>query len=324
MRRQNQRRDPSYVRRGHRGARGPVVLRRGIAGHGEKRLPAEIARLAVIQIRRSGSQREDAGVRDVEAPIVTTNAGLSAGGGHVQRHTPVGVVASLIQVIGRGDGDHLRQILRAVGAEVVIAVAGRHHDDNTLLVGEPHRLVENRIGGARQGARPTGVDDPRAVLHGIDDRPGQRRQRPGAPAIERLDAHQLDAGGDPHNPKVVVVHGGDDPGDMGAVAMVVHRIGVECVSRIGEASVAVRIARVGEIDAVDVIGVAVAVLVDPVVRDLGTVGPDILAKVLVTVVHAGVNRRHDDAVASADRPRAVGADELQPPQVVVRLAPCAG
>src|SRR5262249_9769888 len=90
-----------------------------------------------------------------------------------------------------------------------------------------------------------------------------------------------------------VADGADGTRDVGAVALVVHRVGVV----------------VDEVVAVDVIHVAVVVVVDAVAGDLARVGPDVGGQVGVGVVHAGVEDGDDHTTgAGGDVPRLGGVD----------------
>jgi len=99
--------------------------------------------------------------------------------------------------------------------------------------------------------------------------------------------------GDADDP-VVVAGGGDDPGDVRPVPVAV----VEVLPRLAR----------GQIDAVDVVDIAVVVVVDPVARGLAEVRPDVGGEVGVAQSRAGVDDRDGDALAFGELP---GAGQVQ-------------
>ena len=106
-------------------------------------------------------------------------------------------------------------------------------------------------------------------------------------AVEDLDRHQLRPRGDADD-AAPVGGGGDDPGDVRAVAVAV----ADVLARAGRR----------EVDAVDVVDVAVAVVVDAVARDLAEVGPDVRRQVGVIELDPAVDDRDRDARALRERP----------------------
>src|SRR6185436_11058126 len=97
--------------------------------------------------------------------------------------------------------------------------------------------------------------------------------------------------GDAGDADPVVPARGDDAGDVGAVAVVVGRVP----------------AAVQQVDPVDVVDEAVAVVVEPVVGDLARVRPEVGRQVAVREVDTRVHDRHGDGAGRRPGPGAGGA-----------------
>src|SRR5262249_52726301 len=102
--------------------------------------------------------------------------------------------------------------------------------------------------------------------------------RPESRGGDELQWHQGDVPGDTGHAGGVVSRRADGAGHVRAMAVVVVRIVVP----------------VDEVPAVNVVDVPVAVVIDPVRRDLAGIGPDIGGEIRVVGVHARVDHGHDD------------------------------
>src|SRR5210317_1526164 len=100
------------------------------------------------------------------------------------------------------------------------------------------------------------IDHPGAVVDGITDGAvdGQAA-RPAVP-VGRFEGHDLGPRIDAGNPFAVVGFGGDDAGDKGAVAVVVHDV----------------VVFTDEIPAVNIVHITVAVVIFLVIRDFTGIG----------------------------------------------------
>src|SRR5262249_46767682 len=134
----------------------------------------------------------------------------------------------------------------------------------------------DRVGqGLVEGiAAPTVVRDRGAVVDGVVDRADGAVQGTAAAGIQELDRHDLDVPGDARHAGAVVADGGNGPGDVGPVAVVVHRIGV-----VGHKIVSVDAARAG---------------------------PHVRGQFGVVVIHARVDDGHDDTTAARGHIPGVG------------------
>src|SRR5262249_38854679 len=260
---------------------------------------------------RGGHRR--AAIRPV-LPVRQRAVDANARSGDVHRRAAeVGEARQVVGAVGRRDG-----------YDVVPGVVGRVERAGVVVrpvvagggdAGAPggRGLVDGGGGGGSSpAAAVTVVDD----LGPASDRVVQGADGvahvPAARGVEELEGHELCVPVDPGDADPVVADGPDRPGDVGAVAVVVHRVRVI----------------VGEVVPVDVVAVAVAVVVDAIARDLARVGPDVRGQVRVVVVDAGVNHG-DDGVAGAGAgvpglrgvdvgvgDAAVGAGVVEPPEVV--------
>jgi hypothetical protein len=106
---------------------------------------------------------------------------------------------------------------------------------------------------------------------------------------------------------VVAAAGGQDPGDVGAVAA---RVGRVCVL-------------VDEVPAVHVVDAAVGVVVDAVARELARVDPEVADEIGVAGVDAAVDHRDHDGTAAARGPPAlrVGSAAAQMPLALCERIP---
>ena len=97
---------------------------------------------------------------------------------------------------------------------------------------------------------------------------------------------------DPGHAGAVVAPSGDCARHVRAVGIAIHRVAVA----------------VGEVVAVDVVDVAVAIVVDSVAGDFTRVGPDVLHQVRMRVVDAGIDNADDNIAAGLDVPGLGGVD----------------
>lgn len=96
-------------------------------------------------------------------------------------------------------------------------------------------------------------------------------------AVQEFAGHDLDVLVDAADTDVVVAQRANHAGQVGPMVVIVHG-----VSGVGQ-----------EVEAVDVIDVAVLVVVDAIVGDLARVRPHIALEVWVCVVNARINDTHD-------------------------------
>src|SRR5207245_8325634 len=108
---------------------------------------------------------------------------------------------------------------------------------------------------------------------GIVQRRDGRGKLARAAGVENLEGHQLAGPTDAGHIGVVVADGGDGAGDVRAVAQVIHWI----------------VVIIGEVPAVNVVAVAVAVVVDAIAGDFKRIGPDVGGQIGVGVIDATVD-----------------------------------
>ena len=203
--------------------------------------------------------------------------------GRAQVHGGCAVVGKDGQIIvagGGGDGNDVVQVVTGrvnrIRAIVLRRVAGGGHEDDAGLAQAIDGVVQRPRGKAR--AAPTGVDDFRPfaarVIHaldGIGDEPVSRR-------VQKFARHDLDLPANADNTDGVVAHRADRPTDVRAVAVI-----VVWITRM-----------VDDIDAMHIVHVTVAVVVNAITRNLARIDPHVVGQVFVCIAHAGVNDRHDD------------------------------
>ena len=90
----------------------------------------------------------------------------------------------------------------------------------------------------------------------------------------------------------------DGTGHVCTVAVLVSRVGIVA----------------GEVIAVDVVDVAVAVIVDPVAGDFARVLPQVVPQIRVRQVDARVSHRDDHVTTGGQVPGLLGCDRSHPPQ----------
>src|SRR5581483_4731112 len=236
---------------------------------------------------------------DRRVDVVGLGLGVAPAGG---QDGPLGVaggarvVGDLVVVAGGPDDERVHvPVLRAAdaGAEQVVVARGddRHR---AVLPGVLHALGELGAHGGgdhEHGAAEAQVDDLGAVVDDPLDA-GDDVGLVGGGALEDLGHDQPGVGGDPGDALPVVLHGGDDPGDVGAVAEVV-------------------LGRAGALQGVAV-GVEAARRLD-----------DLAGEVLVAEVDAGVDDADLHAGARRLGPGGRGADGLEAP-LPVELGVVAG
>jgi hypothetical protein len=149
---------------------------------------------------------------------------------------------------------------RVLGArlDVVALVAGRGDEEHLAVPGDHVRL---RLG--LEAAAPRDVDHPRAGPRGVGVGADRVADAPVAPAVEHPQRQQGDVPGDAGDPDAVSARRGEDAADVRAVPVGVRG----------------RRVAVPEVEAVDVVDEAVAVVVAPVAGRLAGVRPQIGAQV---------------------------------------------
>ena len=186
---------------------------------------------------------------------------------------------------GRGDRDDVIEVVvgRIVRIEIVVGsrVAGSGNEQG--IVGGRDCVVE---GLRKTAASPTVIRDPHAHCSGIFDRADRIERASRTAVAEELQCHQLGVPVDPHHPLAVVARRSDRAGDVGSVGVNVHRIAIV----------------IGEVIAVDIVDVAVAVVIDVVAGDFARVGPDVGDQIGVRVVDAGIDNADHDATTSLNIP----------------------
>ena len=180
-------------------------------------------------------------------------------------------------MVDRSDSDNIVVVVTGGvagdGVVVLTVVAGCGDEDVPLGGGIGDGLAQRGIVGT---AAPTVVGEFGSVGHRVVHRVDGPGEVAAAIGPEELEGHDLDTPIDAGNADAVVAHRADGARDVGAVAVVVHRVSIV----------------VEEIVAADVIDVAVAVIILAVAGDLARVGPDVGLQVGVVVVDAGVYDGH--------------------------------
>ena len=227
---------------------------------------------------------------------------LGPGRGDVDEVAAVGVRTDAAVRIARGDHDDVLAARRPAEVRRAAFIPRGDHDDDVLL----RRIVERRVDAlAFHRGAPADVDDPGALIGGVLD--GADSGGIGDPIlISGFEGHHAPQPGHAGDADAVVGGGADGAREVGAVADVVGR----------------DILVVDEVPSVHVVDEPVAVVVDAVIGNLVRIGPDLALQVLVRGIHARVDDRGDDVDrAVRDRPRPVGGNGLEPPQIVERLHP---
>jgi hypothetical protein len=198
----------------------------------------------------------------------------------------VGKPGKLVDVVGGRHADDVghRQAGRDGGAEFIgecAVVAGSGHEEHARIGRGLDRILQ-RLGEEHAAAvvgkaAPAVVGDLGAHVGRVED--GVDRIRGEAVAIggDELERHDPGAPSHAHHAAAVVAHRTDGAGHVRAVAVVVHRVAVA----------------VGEVVAVHIIDVAVAVVVNTIAGDLARVRPDVRGEVGVRVVDTRVDHRDD-------------------------------
>ena len=118
---------------------------------------------------------------------------------------------------------------------------------------------------------------------------------------------------------------------MAAVAVVVEGVGIAYILGVAVVAIFVRIFAVGEIEAVQVVDEAVAVVIDPIpvravddpvsVEIFAGVDPDVAGDVRVFVVETGIDHGDDDTCASGDFPGLGRPYAVEGPEILEGLSP---
>ena len=157
------------------------------------------------------------------------------------------------------------------------------------------RLDQGRECGVESTTAPGVVRDGCLIGDGVFDGSEGSRGVPGALSVEKSKGHDTGVVCDPRDPKAVVADGCDRAGNMSAVT-----IGV-----VGDRVV------LDEVPPMDIVNEAVAVIIDPVGRDLTGVDPDVGCEVRMIGVYSAVDHRNDYwSERSGQFPRRLGVDAV--------------
>ncbi len=198
------------------------------------------------------------------------------------------------------DAQHIRGVVaRRVGpvdVDVDPVVPGRRDEEVVRGVGD-QRLQRDVVGAAA----PRVVGDLDALVERVFEGRDRVGREPFALRVQEPQRHDLHVGGDTRDPRRVADLRGNGARDVRAVTVRVVRIGVP----------------VGEVPAVQVVDVAVAVIVDAVRGDLALVDPHHAIQIRVGPIDARVDDTDDDPLRPCGRgPRRDDVDAgvaLQPP-----------
>src|SRR5205814_9797891 len=196
------------------------------------------------------------------------------------RRTVIGKKSEVIRARSGGDGKDVIQIEagRINGNNVIVVVRiARRCDENDAGLAQAIDGVTQRL-GVKARAAPTGVHDLRTLTAREVDALDGVRSEPVPSGVQKFAGHDLNLPADADNADGVVAHRADRSADMRAVAMII----------VGVAGV------VYGVDAVNVVHVPVAVVVNAITRNLPRIDPHVVGQVFVCIAHAGVNDRHDD------------------------------
>ena len=249
----------------------------------------------LAQQQRRRARHERRGHRGaVEADVLAARPGAEnarARRGQIHRcRAEAAEVRQLVAHVRRRDGHDVGNVVAAgiMGSQVVVRgrIARRGHEQVALRAGHLDGVVQRLAVGA---AAPAVVAQARAVLPGVFQGQDGVGREAHAEVAQEADRHDLDFPVHAGHALVVVADGADDARHVRAVAVVVHRV----VGRQAQHGV------VGaEVPAADVVDVAVAVVVEIVVRYFAGIDPHVVGQVRMGVVHAGVDHRDDDVPAA--------------------------
>ena len=227
-----------------------------------------------------------------QGPISVTGRGrVDAGTGRREINRGAAVVrepGQAVIVVCRGDRDDVgevvaRRIMRR-GIGIDRTVAGRRDEHGACIAGRGNGVPQPRRIPA---ATPAVVGDIRTHLGGVLDRPDGVVGGAAAAGAQELQRHDLGGPGNAGHAGAVVAARRYGAGDMGAVIMVV--VGIAVV--------------VDEVVAVIIVDIAVAVIIDAVAGDLAGVAPHVGGEVGMRPVDAGVDDADNDAAAGGVVPR---------------------
>ena len=204
----------------------------------------------------------------------------------------VGEVADRVVVVGGRDRDHVGTVgpRRVEGQEVVVVahecgVSGRSDEQDVAL-------GSDGVGhGLREGAWPAitvvggdDVDAARLQVARIVEAGHRIGDGAVAGCVEHLAGQELDVPVHAHHAQRVVADRADGPGDVRAVPEVVGRVATQTRERPAASG--------EDVEAVHIVDVAVAVVIDSVARNLARVDPDVGGQILVRRFDAAVDH-HD-------------------------------
>lgn len=199
----------------------------------------------------------------------------------------VGKPCQTVAVVAGGHGN--QRLARITGGIMRVAV-----DIGAGIAGGGDRQMTG-VGGEREGlgqravilpAAPTVVGQLRAHHHCVIQCLNRVEQASRAAVIEKFQRHDLCLWGDPRDPGAVVGGCGNGAGHMGAMAVAVHRIAIV----------------VGEIIAMHIVDIPVAVVVQTIAGDLGLIDPNVVRQIGMAVIHSGVEHSNQCAGAAAAVP----------------------
>ncbi len=195
----------------------------------------------------------------------------------------VGGTELLVNGIGGGYGEDVVVASRIVGIDRIVIASGRNHD-NPLCIG----LVKDILQSGTIGVAPPGdTDHVSPGGDGIGNALIAQKDDAGIRCVVEgtFDRHDLDAMPNPRYAEGVICRSTDNTGEVGtmrksAIGGADRRIGVVVI--------------VGYVPTVDIIYIAIAVIVNPIIGDFSGVDPNIGQYIFMgnsySIIHDGHHR----------------------------------
>ena len=209
-------------------------------------------------------------------------AGENRAAGRPEVHGRGAVIGEVSQSIGMGRGQNGDDVVQIVTGRInrvdLVAfggIAAGSDEDDSGLTRAVDGIAQRR--GSEGGSTPTGVDHPGPFAPRIIDALDRIADQTIPRRIDELAGHDLRLPTDADTAKTVVAEGANRAADVCPVPVIV-----------------VRIARViDRVNAVHVVHITIAVVVNPVARDLPGIDPNAVGQIFVGVSHARVDYRHE-------------------------------
>ena len=208
----------------------------------------------------------------------------------IKRCPPAAKIRPIVGMISRANGN--RMVIARGIPHLTARISRRRHEHNALRV-----RVLDRIAQEKRALRPSPahIDHMRAIFYGIENSRCEivflQKTTALKPAQPRPQCHDLCIGRNPDNSPIVISHRSNNARGVCPVRRFIARIIVadEIIAQTRHTG------RVRKIPAPHIVDIPIVIVVNPLcATHFCGIVPDIIAQILVIIIHARIDNRHNN------------------------------